>query len=180
VLELFEATCVPSDTLAVGALIDSAPAVTSKVVGVAAPAGKADVAESTLSVPARRKSLRIFMTLQLQRGGKQLPHRVHRHPFHAARGLPKPERQKDDSGSRDLEHPYVVQPTMSLHRLDGQATVVHDVTAAVTYVGRYPRARSAAGATKTPTFVRVASLETRLHSPATAPDGRMRVTTIRM
>ncbi len=58
-LELVAATCDPSDTLAVGALIDKAPAVSVKVAGVAAPAGKATravVAARKETAPARHRS----------------------------------------------------------------------------------------------------------------------------
>ena len=41
VLPVGSATCVPSDTLTVGALIDSPPAVRVKLAGVTAPAGVA-------------------------------------------------------------------------------------------------------------------------------------------
>jgi hypothetical protein len=59
VLEVFETVCVPSETLAVGALIDSPPAVRLNVAGVVAPAGRANAAVSVANEPARRKNLRI-------------------------------------------------------------------------------------------------------------------------
>jgi hypothetical protein len=59
VLEVFETVCVPSDTLAVGALIDSPPAVRLNVAGVVALAGRANAAVTVASVPARSKNLRI-------------------------------------------------------------------------------------------------------------------------
>ena len=60
VLELVDATCDPSDTLAVGALIDNPPAVSEKVAGVIAPAGKAVTAASTAKAVLKRKKCRIF------------------------------------------------------------------------------------------------------------------------
>ncbi len=60
VLELVEATCVPSDTLPVGALIDSAPAVSVKLAGVAAPAGRAVATPSVATRMARSKNFRIM------------------------------------------------------------------------------------------------------------------------
>jgi hypothetical protein len=50
VLELVEATCDPSDTLPVGALIDNAPAVSVKVAVVSAPAGSTATAASAAQV----------------------------------------------------------------------------------------------------------------------------------
>jgi hypothetical protein len=61
VLELLAATCDPSDTLPVGALIDSAPAVSSKVAGVAAPPGRAVAAATVAMVLAKTRSFRIFV-----------------------------------------------------------------------------------------------------------------------
>ena len=56
VLEVVEAVCEPSETLLVGALIDSAPAVSVKVVGVSAPAGRAIMAASAATtIPAPRR-----------------------------------------------------------------------------------------------------------------------------
>ena len=57
VLELFDTVCVPSDTLAVGAEIDSPPAVRLNVAGVVAPAGRAKAAVTVANVQARRKNL---------------------------------------------------------------------------------------------------------------------------
>jgi hypothetical protein len=55
VLELFEDICEPSDTLPVGALIDSTPpAVKVNVAGVAAPAGKAVTPASMQKVQASK------------------------------------------------------------------------------------------------------------------------------
>jgi hypothetical protein len=61
VLGLVDATCEPSETLAVGALIESAPAVNVNVVGVAAPTGAAAAMASTAKMLARIKKLRIMM-----------------------------------------------------------------------------------------------------------------------
>jgi hypothetical protein len=61
VLELFEDICDPSDTLPVGALMDSAPAAVSvNVAGVSAPAGRAVKAASTQNVQPSRKKRRIL------------------------------------------------------------------------------------------------------------------------
>ena len=60
VLELVEATCDPSDTLPVGALIDSPPAVSVKATGVPAPADNAVVVASIAKLIPRNKSLRIM------------------------------------------------------------------------------------------------------------------------
>jgi len=57
---VFDVPSVPSDTLAVGALIVSAPPVTVKVVGVAAPAVGTPAAANTPTAPARRISFRIM------------------------------------------------------------------------------------------------------------------------
>jgi hypothetical protein len=59
---------------------------------------------------------------------------------------------------RNLRDGAAVEVVLRGHRLGGQATVVHDATAAVTYVGRYPRARSAVEAGDAPTFVRIGAL----------------------
>jgi hypothetical protein len=59
-LEVVEATCDPRETAAVGALIDSAPAVSVKLTGVAAAAGRAVAAVSVTTVPARTRSFRII------------------------------------------------------------------------------------------------------------------------
>src|SRR5688572_21680451 len=59
VLELFEAPCVPSDTLPVGEVIASAPAVRVKVAGVTAPAGRAVAAASAANVLVRSRNFRI-------------------------------------------------------------------------------------------------------------------------
>ena len=45
------------------------------------------------------------------------------------------------------------------HRLRGHAEVVEDSAAAETYLGRYPRARTAIEAADSPTFVRIATLK---------------------
>ncbi len=58
---MFEAPCVPSDTLPVGEVIASAPAVSVKVAGVIAPAGRAVTAASVPTVLARRKNLSMSM-----------------------------------------------------------------------------------------------------------------------
>jgi hypothetical protein len=60
VLAPVAATCVPSDTLPVGALIDSAPAVSVNVAGVVAPAGRAVATPNSAKALARSKSLRIM------------------------------------------------------------------------------------------------------------------------
>jgi hypothetical protein len=59
VLAPVAATCDPRETLPVGALIDSAPAVSVKV-AVAAAAGTAVAAVSTPAVVARTKNFRIL------------------------------------------------------------------------------------------------------------------------
>ena len=62
VLELTEAPCDPSDTLAVGALMDSAPGVSVKVVGLeasAAGAARAAAARNAAVVLARSKNFRM-------------------------------------------------------------------------------------------------------------------------
>jgi hypothetical protein len=56
VLELFEAPCVPSETLPVGDVIASAPAVRVNVAGVSAPAGRAVAAASVAKLVARAGS----------------------------------------------------------------------------------------------------------------------------
>jgi hypothetical protein len=55
VLELVEATCDPSETVPVGALIESPPAVSEKVAVVAAPAGRAAAAAKQATRPASSK-----------------------------------------------------------------------------------------------------------------------------
>jgi len=54
VLELVAATCDPSDTLAEGALIESAPAVKVNVAGVTAATGRAVTAAAVANALARR------------------------------------------------------------------------------------------------------------------------------
>jgi hypothetical protein len=68
-VELAEATCDPSDTLAVGALMDSAPAVSVKLTGVeavAAPAGALQrmqaAADATADALTRKTDLLISMS----------------------------------------------------------------------------------------------------------------------
>ena len=78
-LELFEATCDPSDTLPVGALIESAPAVSVKVAGVAAPAGNAVAAASAAKVLARSKSFRMREPFHCRAWREDEPHTPHRH-----------------------------------------------------------------------------------------------------
>ena len=56
VLALVDATCEPSETLPVGALIESAPAVSVKLAGVTAPAGMTIAAPRMAKVPTMRKS----------------------------------------------------------------------------------------------------------------------------
>jgi hypothetical protein len=60
VLEAIEETCEPSDTLAVGVLIDSVPATSWKVAGVAEPAGSAVAPARAANVLARNRSFRIL------------------------------------------------------------------------------------------------------------------------
>ena len=56
VLALVDATCEPSETLPVGALMESAPAVRVKLAGVAAPAGRTIAAATMAKVPTMSKS----------------------------------------------------------------------------------------------------------------------------
>jgi hypothetical protein len=62
-VELAEATCDPSDTPTVGALMDSAPAVSVKLTGVEASAGALQrmqtAADATADALARKTDLRI-------------------------------------------------------------------------------------------------------------------------
>jgi hypothetical protein len=65
VCELGEATCDdPSGTPAVGALIESAPAVKVNVTGVAAAAGREAAAARVAKLPASSRTLRIMRTLR--------------------------------------------------------------------------------------------------------------------
>jgi hypothetical protein len=52
----------------------------------------------------------------------------------------------------------VVEVWLRGRRLRGYAEVVEDSGAVETYLGRYPRARTAIEAADSPTFVRIASL----------------------
>jgi len=59
VLEVIEETCDPSETLAVGVLIDKVPATRLKVAGVAEPAGRALAPTSVAKMLAMRRYFRI-------------------------------------------------------------------------------------------------------------------------
>jgi hypothetical protein len=59
VLEVIEETCDPSETLAVGVLIDSVPATSWKVAGVAEPAGSAVTPARAAKVLARSRNFRM-------------------------------------------------------------------------------------------------------------------------
>ena len=58
VLALGDANCEPSETLPVGALIESAPAVRVKLVEVTAPAGRTIAAARMAKVPTMSKNFR--------------------------------------------------------------------------------------------------------------------------
>jgi hypothetical protein len=60
VLGVVAATCDPRDTFAVGALMDSAPAVSVNVAGVVALAGRAVAPKSTTPALTRNMSFRIL------------------------------------------------------------------------------------------------------------------------
>jgi hypothetical protein len=63
VLESVDATCEPSDTLVVGALIDKAPEVSVKLIGVAADAGRAHSSEPiSMAVALIRQSDRTLIS----------------------------------------------------------------------------------------------------------------------
>jgi hypothetical protein len=59
-LDVIEETCEPSETLAVGVLMDSVPATSSKVAGVAEPAGSAVRPAKAVRVLARSKNFRML------------------------------------------------------------------------------------------------------------------------
>jgi hypothetical protein len=60
VLEVTEETCDPSETLAVGVLMESVPAINWKVAGVAEPAGRALTPARAAKELARNKSFRMW------------------------------------------------------------------------------------------------------------------------
>jgi hypothetical protein len=71
-LDVVEATCDPSDTLADGVLIDNAPAVSAKVIGVAAEAGGVvSVKGSTTSAVLAMHKKILFMRNPQPVGGVQ-------------------------------------------------------------------------------------------------------------
>ena len=59
VLAVIDETCEPSETLAVGVLMDSVPATSWKLVGVAEPAGSALVPARAAKALAKNRSFRI-------------------------------------------------------------------------------------------------------------------------
>jgi deazaflavin-dependent oxidoreductase (nitroreductase family) len=60
---------------------------------------------------------------------------------------------------RNLRTGAEVEVRLRGHRLSGHAEVVDDRAAVETYLGRYPRARTAIEATDSPTFVRIDALK---------------------
>jgi hypothetical protein len=87
VLELLEASWVPSDTLPVGALIDSPPAVSSKEAGVAAPAGRLVAAVRVAAMLASSRNLRI-RDPSIERPAEMTPDSPS--ALYKRTGLPKP------------------------------------------------------------------------------------------